>query len=270
MGIDHYENFPVGSLFLPKNIRPAVHAIYRFARAADDIADEGEFDETTRLQLLGEFRHRLQHMEAGETLADDAIFSPLFAEIRRHSLPFAPFYDLISAFEQDVTVKRYADYAALADYCRRSANPIGRLMLHLFGEHDRRALAMSDAVCTALQLINFLQDIDADFARGRVYIPQADLEKFAVTEAQIANRDATGLWSMLMRFEVARARKLLAAGAPLGKLLPGRLGFEVRMIIMGGERILKKLHDNSDIFQHRPILQKRDWLYMVYRALWVK
>lgn len=270
MSIDHYENFPVGSLLLPKKIRSAVHAIYRFARAADDIADEGELEAATRLQLLGEFRARLATMEAGGILADDAIFSPLFAEIRRHSLPFAPFYDLVSAFEQDVTVTRYADYAALADYCRRSANPIGRLMLHLFNEHDRRAVAMSDAICTALQLINFLQDIEADFARGRIYIPQADWHKFCVNEAQIAAKDATGMWSMLMRFEVERARKLLAAGAPLGKLLPGRFGFEVRMIIMGGERILKKLHENSDIFQHRPVLQRRDWLYMLYRSILVK
>lgn len=268
MSINHYENFPVGSWALPRRLRPAVHAIYRFARTADDLADECEATPAERLAALAAYRQALARIEAGDTPADDPVFTPLAAAIAAHTLPMAPFYDLLSAFEQDVSTTRYADFGEVVAYCRRSANPVGRLMLALFGEHDAQSLAMSDGICTALQLINFLQDVEQDWARGRVYLPQADLARFKVSEQQIAQRDTSGLWSALMLFEIERARKMLAAGAPLGMRLKGRFGFELRLIIMGGDTILRKLHaSGGDIFTQRPVLTKRDWLHMVYRAL---
>lgn len=264
----HYENFPVGSLLLPRRIRPAVHAIYHFARYADDLADEGEVDVQTRLDGLQDCRNKLCAIEAGDPFLHDAIFGPLAAAIQQHSLPFSHFYDLLDAFEQDVTVSRYETFADVVAYCRKSANPVGRLMLHLFGEHDRRALAMSDGICTALQLTNFLQDVAIDWQKGRVYLPQEELRRYRVTETQIANQDCSGLWEMMMRAQVKRARDMLGAGAPLAKQLPGRFGFELRLIVMGGETILRKIHRaGGDVFSQRIRLEKRDWLYMFYRAL---
>lgn len=263
----HYENFPVGSWALPRRLRPAIHAIYRFARTADDLADEGEATPAERLAALAAYRQALARIEAGD-IPTDPVFAPLAAAIAAHALPMAPFYDLLSAFEQDVTTTRYADFGEVVAYCRRSANPVGRLMLALFGEHDAQSLAMSDGICTALQLINFLQDVEQDWARGRVYLPQADLARFKVSEQQIAQRDTSGLWSAMMLFQIERARKMLAAGAPLGMRLKGRFGLELRLIIMGGDTILRKLHaSGGDIFTQRPVLTKRDWLHMVYRAL---
>lgn len=194
----------------------------------------------------------------------------LAAVIAEYRLPLAPFYDLLSAFSQDVEKTRYQNFAELVDYCRRSANPVGRLMLHLYGEHDPKSVAMSDGICTALQLINFWQDVAVDWSKGRVYIPQDDLARFRIGEAQIAARDAGGVWPMLMDKEVKRALAMLEAGSPLGLKLKGRLGLELRLIILGGERILKKIHDaRGDVLTQRPVLVWKDWLYMVWKALTV-
>jgi len=270
MAVDHYENFPVGSVLLPRRLRAAVHVIYRFARTADDIADEGDAPAEMRLAELARLREELGRIEAGQP-PETAMMRDLAAVIAKHELPMAPFHDLLSAFAQDVVKVRYESFGELVDYCRRSANPVGRLMLALYGESDPRSLAMSDGICTALQLINFWQDVAIDWKKGRVYLPQEDLRRFRIAESQIAAGDAGGLWSALMRYEIDRARKMLQAGAPLGKVLKGRLGLELRLIIMGGERILKKLHDsNGDMFGQRPVLTWRDWLYMLWRALRAK
>ncbi|CUA82361.1 MULTISPECIES: squalene synthase HpnC [Gulbenkiania] len=267
MSVGHYENFPVGSVLLPRAIRRAVHAIYRFARTADDLADEGDLAPQARLDALAALEAELDILRVGGTPAS-AMMRALGEAIAEHGLPYEPFYDLLSAFRQDVLKDRYETFAELVDYCRRSANPIGRLMLHLYGERDSRALALSDGICTALQLINFLQDVQADWQKGRVYLPQEDLVRFRVTERQIAEGDTGGLWTALMLKEIGRARNMLQAGAPLGLRLRGRFGFEVRMIVAGGERILKKLHDSGgDVFRQRPVLTKSDWAYVVWRAL---
>mgnify|MGYP000494019891 CR=1 FL=1 len=169
---------------------------------------------------------------------------------------------------QDVTVTRYATFGDVVSYCRLSANPVGRLMLHLFGVTDRQSMAMSDGICTALQLVNFLQDVAVDWQKGRVYLPQSALAQYGLTEDAIARGDTGGLWGVMMRDQVRRARQFLAAGAPLGKRLPGRFGLELRLIVLGGETILRKLHrSGGDVFQQRPVLTTRDWLYMGYRAL---
>ncbi|GAB5606241.1 squalene synthase HpnC [Sideroxyarcus sp. TK5] len=266
MSVDHYENFPVASILMPRRLRKPVAAIYHFARAADDIADEGELSDDERLRQLDEFRDELTHIANGEKP-----FLPLFqhlaGEIQAHALPMQPLHDLLDAFSQDVVKKRYDDYDELLDYCRRSANPVGNLLLHLYEEATPVNIAYSDAICTALQLINFWQDVAKDWAIGRVYLPQEDLARFGVSEAQIAEGRFDDNWRALMKFEVDRARTLMLSGKPLGSILSGRIGLEMRMIIQGGLRILDKLESaDYDMFNKRPVLKPYDWVIMLARS----
>jgi squalene synthase HpnC len=265
--VDHYENFPVASWLLPKRLRRPVEAIYRFARTADDIADEGDAPPDKRLAQLEVYRTELDRIERGDT-PDSPVFGPLAAAIRTHAIPLAPFRDLLSAFAQDVEKTRYANFGEVMDYCRRSANPVGRLVLHLYGDHDPRHLAYSDAICSSLQLINFLQDIAVDYEKGRIYLPQDELAAYHVSETQIAQGDTRGLWNTMMHKQIERARKLLQAGAPLGRQLKGRVGLELRVTILGGETILRKLHaDPGCVFANRPVLTTKDWIAMLGRGL---
>ncbi|HZR02618.1 MAG TPA: squalene synthase HpnC [Burkholderiales bacterium] len=265
--ISHYENFPVASWILPQRLRRPVRLIYAFARAADDFADEGDLTPQQRLGALRELSAQLECIAARKPPAQP-LFVELASVIERHGLPLQPFRDLLSAFQQDVTKTRYADFGEVMDYCRRSANPIGRLLLHLYGESAPRSLALADGICASLQLINFLQDIEIDYRKGRVYLAQDEMARYAISEAQIALGDVSGNWPSFMRDQIDRAHRMLQAGAPLGRVLRGRVGMELRMIILGGECILKKLHDTGgDVFRFRPTLGRRDWLYMFYRAL---
>jgi squalene synthase HpnC len=267
MGVHHYENFPVASWVLPARFRRPVELIYAFARTADDFADEGDAPPDVRLAQLTTFAAELDRIEAGRPPCQ-ALFQELAPVIREHALPLQLFRDLLSAFSQDVTKHRYADFGEVMDYCRRSANPVGRLLLHLYGETAPRSLAYSDGICASLQLINFLQDMQIDQRRGRIYLPQDEMHKFGVSEAQIAAGDTGGNWTRFMHHQIDRARRMLQAGAPLGRVLRGRIGLELRMIVLGGERILRKLHDaDGDVFRHRPVLQRADWVYMFSRAL---
>ncbi len=264
--VDHYENFPVASILMPRRLRKPVAAIYHFARAADDIADEGELPDAERLRQLDEFRTELSRIEASET-PQTALFQRLAAEINEHGLPMQPFFDLLDAFSQDVVKKRYADYDELLDYCRRSADPVGNLLLHLYGGATPVALAYSDAICTSLQLINFWQDVAKDWHIGRVYLPQDDLARFGVSETQIARGISDQAWRDLMQFQVDRARALMLQGAPLGSILTGRIGLEMRMIIAGGLRILDKLEAvDYDMFNRRPVLKPFDWVIMLAKS----
>lgn len=273
MSVNHYENFPVASVLLPRHLRRAVVDIYRFARSADDIADEGDAQPHERIEQLEQYRHALHTRfsplasPTAQPAELDAIFVPLARTVTRHQLPLSPFFDLLSAFEQDVTQTRYEDYASLADYCRRSANPVGHLMLYLYETVDTQALEQSDAICTALQLINFLQDVAIDWRKGRVYLPQSDLNRFGVTETMIAQAALNPAWHALMQFEVDRCRTLLNSGLPLGRRLRGRVGLELRLIIQGGLRILEKIEAaRFDVFHHRPTLRPADWLLIIWRA----
>ncbi|HUQ75960.1 MAG TPA: squalene synthase HpnC [Burkholderiales bacterium] len=266
MPVDHYENFPVASLLLPKELRKPVEIIYRFARSADDFADEGAHPDDVRLAKLTVYRDELSRIGRGE-----APQAPLFAEVakivREHGLPLALFHDLLSAFAQDVTQKRYADFRELADYCRRSANPVGRLLLHLFKRTSERDLADSDAVCTALQLINFWQDVELDFAMGRIYLPQDEMARHAVTERHIAEQRCDAAWRSLLGFQVERSRQLILSGQPLARSLPGRIGLEIRATIQGGLRILEKIERAKyDVFRRRPVLRVFDWPLLLFRA----
>ena len=266
MAVNHYENFPVASVLLPARLRRPVELIYAFARQADDFADEGDLPPEQRLRRLAEFSGELDHIEHGE-----APRLPLFAElapvIAQHHLPIGLFRDLISAFGQDVTKGRYADFAEVMDYCRRSANPVGRLLLHLYRATEAHNLTCSDAICSSLQLINFLQDVEIDLRKNRIYLPRDEMTKYGVTEAHIANRDGGAAWQALMMFQIERAGSMLVAGAPLARRLPGRIGLELRMIVMGGSRILDKLRaSRGDVFRHRPVLTPCDWPAMLFRS----
>lgn len=266
MPVEHYENFPVASVLLPRRLRQPVAAIYHFARAADDIADEGDLGDAERLRQLDEFRAELDRIDKGEK-PRSTLFFALSHQIIACDLPLQPFYDLLDAFSQDVVQKRYPDFAALQDYCRRSANPVGTLMLHLYEEVTPVNLAYSDAICTALQLINFWQDVAKDWAIGRVYLPQDDLAKFNVKETQIADARTDDNWRALMQFEVQRARKMMHYGKPLGSILTGRIGLEMRMIIQGGLRILDKIEATDyDVFNRRPVLKPHDWIIMLAKS----
>ena len=268
MSVNHYENFPVGSLILPRRLRKPIHAIYAYARTADDIADEGDADDAARLQGLAELRAGLDAIAGGGEVADPMMQRLKQQAIAPFQMPMQPFYDLLSAFEQDVVKKRYQTFGELVDYSRRSANPVGRMLLHLYGEHDSRSLAQSDGICTALQLINFWQDVAADWQKGRVYLPLEDLQKFGVTEAQIGEGRVDFAFQRLMAYECDKAHKMLKAGSPLGKTLKGRTGLELRMIILGGQRIVHKLEENKyDVFRARPKLGAKDWWQIVRRAV---
>ena len=259
--VAHYENFPVASLLLPAPLRAPVAVIYRFARGADDIADEGDDAPQERLQKLEDCRRQLA-----------APASPLFHEVARivrdYGLPLQPFRDLLDAFAQDVTKKRYASYAELLGYCRRSANPVGGLLLHLFKRTSETDLRQSDAICTSLQLINFWQDVAIDYAKGRIYLPQDEMARYRVTERQVAEQRCDESWHALMAFQVERTRALMLSGAPLGASLPGRVGLEIRATVQGGLRILERIEQaDFDVFRRRPVLRWFDWPLVAARAL---
>ena len=267
MAVDHYENFPVASILLPRRLVPAVEAIYAFARGADDVADEGDATPAERLASLGEYEAALDDIGAGRT-PGRPMFARLATVVAQYKLSLRPLRDLLSAFRQDVVTTRYPDYPALLDYCHRSADPVGRLMLALYGVDGSANLRDADAVCSALQLINFWQDVGIDIGKGRIYLPQEDLTRFGVREADIVAGADTPAWRALMAFEVERARALMLSGAPLATRLPGRIGWELRLVIQGGLRILERIEAaNYDVFRRRPTLGKPDYLLMAWRAL---
>lgn len=274
MAVNHYENFPVASVLLPASIRTDVVNLYRFARSADDIADEGDAPASERLQALNQYRQALHTIGENPRLKSvgdanlDPIFVPLAATISRHNLPLTPFSDLLSAFEQDITVKRYQTEQSLTDYCKRSANPVGRLMLILFQKNDALSRDQSDAICTALQRINFLQDIAIDFDKERIYLPKQSIEISGVTLEHFAQQRCDSAWQTLMQGQVQICRDLMQQGAPLGRRLKGRAAWEMRLIIQGGLRILEKIEAvNFDVFRHRPTLNKTDWARLIWRSI---
>ena len=259
----HYENFPVG-LFVPKDKRPYVYSLYAFARAADDFADEPVYDGMRR-QKLDDWEALLHAAYRGE--AEGPIFVALGETVRRLAIPKELLLDLLSAFRQDTEKRRYATWDELLDYCRRSANPVGRLVLHLVGRTSPEHLEQSDCICTALQLINFWQDVAVDWQKNRVYIPQTDLPHFGICETDIAAGRWSPHWERLMLFEIERAERLMQRGQPLVHALPGRLGWEIRLTVQGGLRILERIDAVAgDVFAHRPQLTASDWLVLLWRS----
>ena len=270
MSVDHYENFPVASLLMPARLRPAVKAIYAFARSADDLADEGTTSPEERLAALAVYQGELNRIELAQA-PSSVLFQNLAATVSEHGLSLQPFYDLLSAFRQDVRTNRYENYASLLDYCRRSANPVGHLMLRLYGVTDPQAYKEADAICTSLQLINFWQDVAVDWQKQRIYLPLEDMERFGVSEAHISGGNVDVKWRQLMHFEIERTRAMMLWGAPLTLRLPGRIGWELRLVVQGGLRILDRIEAvDYDVFRCRPKLQAFDWFYMIWRALHMK
>ena len=246
-------------------MRPHMHAIYAFARGADDFADEPAFD-GRRLECLSQWR--LMLMDAANGLATHPVFVALAQTIRTFDLPINLFDDLIKAFEQDVVQSRHTTFDSLLDYSRRSANPVGRLVLALHGVKDDEAFRFSDMVCTALQLTNFWQDVAIDLTKNRVYLPLEDMRAFDYTESKLFLRDYSPAFRQLMAFEVSKTWPLFNEGRKLCDQLDGRLKFEIRMIISGGERILKKIEAvDFDVFEHRPILNTLDKMQMMWNTV---
>ncbi|HVR92485.1 MAG TPA: squalene synthase HpnC, partial [Casimicrobiaceae bacterium] len=267
MPVAHYENFPVASWLAPAALRPAIVAIYHFARAADDIADEGSAEPTQRIAQLDHYEAMLDRIAKGDR-PDEPPFASLTDAIRDHALPLAPFRDLLSAFRQDVLKTRYADFAELLAYCARSANPIGRLLLHLYRIDDSERLRQADTICSGLQLANFWQDVAIDWNKGRVYLPKDDMIRFNITEQQIAAGRCDERWRALIAFEVQRTRAMLESGRGLAQALPLRLKLELKMVVAGGLRILRSIDAvDGDVFRHRPVLSRGDWAAMSAAAL---
>ncbi|KWT84303.1 MULTISPECIES: squalene synthase HpnC [unclassified Variovorax] len=276
----HYENFPVASWLCPPRLRPPIAAIYAFARTADDIADEGEADAARRLEDLRAYRAELAAAARGTAPSArwPEVFGPLAHAMRDFALPESLLADLLSAFMQDIEKTRdqagYADRTELLDYCRRSANPIGRLLLHLYGVDDALALARSDAICSALQLINFWQDLSVDLPRGRLYLPAADLASQGLAAESLrgfrplapAAPPAPAL--ALVATQVAWARELMNEGAPLVHRLHGRAGWELRFVVQGGLRILDRIEAMGfDAWSRRPTIGKTDAPLLAWRVL---
>lgn len=257
----HYENFPVASVLLPKRLRKPISVIYAFARTADDFADEGDADQVTRLQQLDSYSHQLQRISANSYDGDEPIFIALSDVIKKHQLPISLFEDLLSAFKQDVVKPRYDNFAQVLDYCTRSADPVGRLLLHLNGRPSQQQLRQSDAVCSSLQLINFYQDIVQDYTESdRIYIPQDELAQVGLIDADLINPDTNKI-APLIRSLYGRTKALMAKGAPLGASLNGRMGWEVRAMTLGGIVTLHQLMQQTDqALLTRPRLSK--WVFI--------
>jgi squalene synthase HpnC len=247
-------------------------AIYNFARTADDLADEGEASPAERSQALALFKADLTACAQGQATSGRwaAVFDALAPQISQWQLPLPLLGDLLSAFEQDVHKTRYADQAELLDYCSRSANPVGRLLLHLYGVSNPAALRQSDCICTALQLINFWQDLSVDIPRGRIYLPAELQAQHGVSEAELLAQRVTPATRALVADCVDKARRLMLEGAPLAHAVPGRAGWELRLVVQGGLRITERIASlDFATLRQRPVIGRSDALLMAWRTLWM-
>jgi squalene synthase HpnC len=282
--IAHYENFPVASFLCPANLRAPIAAIYHFARTADDIADEGDATATQRLDELHAYRQDLiaacHAARSGTVTACAArsrwpqVFGPLRVTLESFKLPPQLLHDLLDAFVQDTqksaAAEGYASHAELLDYCRRSANPVGRLLLHLYGVDDALALQRSDAICSALQLINFWQDLSVDIPRGRYYLPHDECARFGVSQEDILARRQTRSATNLIAACAQSARDSMRFGSELVHQVPGRAGWELRLVVQGGLRILDRIDAlHYATLNQRPTLRWWDYPVMLWRALWM-
>ncbi len=274
--ITHYENFLVASWLCPPHLRAPIAAIYWFARTADDLADEGDATPQQRLDDLAAFRADLMAASKGESTSTrwPQVFTPLAAAIAQYSLPINHLDDLLSAFEQDIRKTRdgqgYPNESELHDYCARSANPVGRLLLHLYGIDDAKALAYSDNICTALQLINFWQDISQDIPRGRFYLTDAACAQFNVTRTDLIALKQTKNTTDLIAAQAVNTLAMMQKGSKLVHLIPGRAGWELRFVVQGGLRILDKIKAlDYQMLNNRPKLKTWDYVVIFWRSVWM-
>jgi len=264
---NHYENFPVASVLLPKKLRNPVAAIYAFARKADDFADEGSLDNKTRLAKLNAYEKELDSIEQGIT-SRDPVFIALAHTIKKHELPVLQFRKLLSAFKQDVTKHRYDNFEEILDYCDRSANPVGHLLLALVGKNNESLLKLSNAVCTGLQLTNFLQDISVDYKIGRIYMPMDEMKNNNIDETFIRDKKFNPDWQNFINLQLARTRSLLTDGFPLGSHLDFRLGNEIKLTVSGGLKVLDRLVKiNQGQFLYQARLNFFDWNLVIFNSL---
>jgi squalene synthase HpnC len=261
----HYENFPVASLLIPRKQRKHVAVIYWFARTADDFADEGNFTNEQRLNMLNQFEERFYLLLKGNFTNE--FESALHNTITKLNLTPSLFIDLLKAFKQDAVKKRYNNYNELIEYCKSSANPIGRLILELFNIRNDMAFNYSDDICTALQLTNFYQDIQLDFSKGRIYLPLNEMEQFGVDEKIFEKRKNNLNFKQLLTFNIERTSKLFENGRKLLQFLPARLKFEIKLTILGGEEILQKIISSDfDVFHKRQTLNMFDRIKLIFKA----
>jgi squalene synthase HpnC len=264
----HYENFPVISFFISKELQKHIAVIYWFARTADDIADEGNLPEEERLKQLGEFENNLTAAINDNPRND--FEAALVDTIKGEKLTATLFYNLLKAFKQDVIKKRYKDFREVLDYCNHSANPVGRLILELFNIRKDECFLLSDKICTALQLTNFYQDLYLDYQKGRIYLPYDEMQKFGVSEKTFELKENSLNLQNLLRHNIGRTEEMFEEGKELLKHLKGRLKFEIRWTILGGERILEKIKEtNYNTINIRPELSRTDYIFLAIKALFV-
>lgn len=262
----HYENFPVVSFFIPKQLRKHIAIVYQFARQADDIADEGKDPEQERLYKIHLYREAL--FKTLNHKPPNIFWEAFQNTVNEFSLMQKYFYDLLSAFEQDITTKRYSTFNDLLDYCSRSANPVGRIILELFNINNDKAFVYSDAICTALQLTNFYQDVSVDFEKGRIYIPQDEMKDYGVNENLFELKENNANFIKLLKHQVNRGRKLFEYGKNLIPMLPMRLKIQIKLSILGGMEVLNKIEKlNYDVLNKRPKLSKSDFLKLMLRLI---
>ena len=265
LAMSHYENFPVGSVLIPKKLRPYVWAIYAFARRADDIADE-DFPELDRIPALEAWQRLLER--SLQTRVNHPVFLALSETIRKFDIPKQLLFDLITAFKMDVEIKRHPTCEDVLFYCKHSANPVGRLILHLFSYRDETLMQLSDKICTALQLANFWQDVSVDIKKNRIYMPLEELERFGYSETQLFALEYNKNFKELMRFQVERTEEMFREGSPLVHHTGGRLGLELKCVVLGGMGILQKIRAlDYNTLAKRPHFKSKDKILILAKAL---
>ncbi len=263
---NHYENFPVASFLIPKNYRNDVAIIYWFARTADDLADEGYVTTEKRLEELNNFENEFRKSLKGNS--EKFYFNQLSKTINDKKLSDGFFFDLLSAFKQDVVKKEYENYDEVLDYCKRSANPVGRILLEVFNVKEEDAFVNSDKICTALQLTNFYQDTVIDIEKGRNYYPQNEMQMFNVTKNMFELKENNPNIKALVKHNVERAQSIFDEGKNLLKYLNGRFKIEIKWTIAGGEKVLDKIRKNGyDVYTRRPKLDKMDFLSLFIKSI---
>lgn len=256
---EHYENFPVTSFLFPKDLRKDVALIYKFARTADDISDEGNYSKEERKKSLTMFRNEFE--DSLYKNYHNTFWKLLHGTIKKRKLNPQNFFDLLTAFEQDIYKNEYNTFDDLLGYCKNSANPVGKIILELYNINDEQIISLSDKICTALQLTNFWQDVKVDLEKGRIYIPLEDFSKFGTDKSILNSEQTTDALRQIIKFEVERTEKLFDEGREILQLLRGRLKWQIRWTINGGQKILRKIKKNQyDVLNYRPTLTKIDYI----------
>ncbi len=259
----HYENFPVISFFVPRELRKHAAIVYKFARQADDIADEGNISDEERLEQLESYELALS--DSLNRKYRDNFWAALHNTITTKKLSVENFFNLLKAFKQDVIKKRYEDFEDVLAYCSNSANPVGRIILELYNINDEETILYSDSICTALQLTNFYQDVSVDYNKGRIYIPADELDEFNIDQEIFESKKNNANFKKLMELQISRTKILFKDGSKILPKLPANLSRQIKWTISGGEKILEKIEEiNYDVLNNRPKLSKIDYIKLIF------